>query len=244
MKMKLFIMMMLLVGSFALNIKNQQYTWYYTPTYYTYPSSSYVYYPSSYYYWATTTSPTYYTSSYSSYYSPYTSYYYYSIPYTYFSSYYYRKDGNEKADNKAPEKAEPPQPQPGTPEQAKKELTSIKKNLFGDENKDIKAFREKAYDEKWLLKQLALTRAIQIEDYLSKKDQSPQSPTEMKPEYKKESTANAANKAAPNSITEDKKKTAESTNVPPAPAPAPQNNDKKSVDVNPSTSITTPSKKE
>jgi hypothetical protein len=92
----------------------------------------------------------------------YTPYYYYYYPTTY---YYYRKEGN--TDHHQVNKTEIIKP--GTEEDAKKELKALKTELFKDADFDTAKMRANAYDEKWLIQQLKLTRALQIEDFLKTK---------------------------------------------------------------------------
>jgi len=57
-------------------------------------------------------------------------------------------------------------------EEAQKELKELKKAVFTDENYDTSDLRTdgKAYDTKWLINQLKITRALEIEDILKLMD--------------------------------------------------------------------------
>ena len=119
------------------------------PTYYSYTPVSYTFAPSSYYY----------TSN------PYSSFYAGSVVYpsTYsYSSYpsYWRKGANEEL------KLEEPKP-----EELKKELSKLKKEVWGKEDYSTEQIRKenKAYDSRWLIAQLKITRVLEIEDVLSQK---------------------------------------------------------------------------
>lgn len=142
------------------------------------------------------------------YYTPVQTYSYVSVPVSYYrtlsvatvapviptSTTYmlsFRKDGGGEAQEKI-NAANPENMKKGTPEDAKKELAAIKKTLFGDENKNIAEFRNKAYDEQWLMKQLALTRALSIEDYLAKNDGGAAAPAAAKVQAKEPTTEKKA----------------------------------------------------
>ena len=114
-------------------------------------SNQYFYYtPVTYSYY-----PSYYSYSYYDYYYPYYSYWY---------GLYWRTDG----DNEAERSKEQPKPQEFDVEKAKTELAKLKKDVWGDEKYSTEEIRKnnKAYDSRWLLAQLKISRALELEDMI------------------------------------------------------------------------------
>ncbi len=112
--------------------------------------------------------------------------YYYSanLGYTYYYS--YRKDGNDvepERHNDANKKDVSPAAAPeeknkanATPEKVSVEdlkltLKKLKQEIWDKEDYDTNEVRNKAYDQKWLLAQLKISRTLELEDFLkSNKD--------------------------------------------------------------------------
>jgi hypothetical protein len=105
--------------------------------------------------------------SYSPVYYTYTPVYYYYWDYWYYPSYWvvWRNDDNKKPTNEKKEKEI-------KPEDIDKELASLKKEIWGKENVDLKEFREnnKAYDPRWLMAQLKISRALMLDDIKNKEN--------------------------------------------------------------------------
>lgn len=58
-------------------------------------------------------------------------------------------------------------------QEAEKELAELKKDVFGDKkyNSDsVRKYKKNIYSTKWLLKELAKTRAVELEDLILKKE--------------------------------------------------------------------------
>jgi len=121
----------------------------YTPVYYTYT-------PSSYYYTSDPNSSVYYGST-----AYPTTYSYTSYPY------YWRKgDDNKNAPNH---------------DEIEKELHSLKKEIWGNENYNTDQTRKdgKAYDSRWLIAQLKISRALELEDLIKEHSNEPKNRENM-----------------------------------------------------------------
>ena len=166
--MKLLIILALITLSFQIQVKknvNNQVLY----TYYTAPLTTYSLYDCAYYpYYPSLCSP----------------YYFYSPAYYTYDVYYYRKSKGEEPKKEL------------SLEEAKKELAQLKKLLFGDENKDTSDLKEmKSYDNKWLVEQLKLSRALEIEDILGLVNKSKSSRREEEEASTSASSSNSAKKS-------------------------------------------------
>ena len=158
--MKLIILAILCTSIFALNSHNQGrlesedqdvfYT-FSSPANYSASPVSYSYVPATYYY------------TYDPFFGYYGSSYY--VDYTYVVyPFYYRGEAPSKSATNTKEKKE------ATRDDIQSELSNLKKEIWGNENFDTVEIRtnKKAYDSRWLIAQLKITRALELEDNLKK----------------------------------------------------------------------------
>jgi len=187
--------------------EKQGYFFSWDPVYYSSYAYSWDYYYTGYDLW-------YYPSYnyYNSFYPFYSSYWDYWYPYnylsdyywgdSYFGDYYWRKEGKNKSESKISAKVKETnisndgKLKIAEPKDAKfgdihEELKQLKKEVFGDENKStekIRADAKAAYSNEWLLKQLKLTKLIdldnRIKDAKEKKEEKKEEKVEKKVEKK------------------------------------------------------------
>ncbi len=179
--------------------KSKGYGYTYTsPYYYSYTPINYSYTPSSYYYSSQMNNPGSYSynpyNSYSSldpyeytnsmnynpysmnynpYYSSYSPYSSYSSSYSPYYVFGYRRGPPQEQDKQmAPQGQAPPQMRnpPSTP-QLKEQLKTLKTEIWGNPDFSTEEIRKdnKAYDIKWLIAQLKITRALELEDTIANK---------------------------------------------------------------------------
>lgn len=156
--MKLIILVILFTSIFCLNSNNQEnieagdivYT-FSSPAFYTYSPVYYSYTPASYYY------------TYDPFFGYYGSSYYLDYTYVVYP-FYYRGEApsNKVVANKEKRTA--------SKEEMEKELKNLKKEIWGNDKFNTTEIRKnnKAYDSRWLIAQLKITRALEIEDSLKK----------------------------------------------------------------------------
>merc|ERR1719331_3771811 len=121
-----------------------------SPAYYSYSPVYYSYVPASYYY------------SYDPYFGYYGSSYYLDYTYVVYP-FYYRGTAPNTNDKKAEKKE-------STTAEMKSELKNLKKEIWGKDSFDTTELRKnnRAYDSRWLIAQLKITRALELEDNLKK----------------------------------------------------------------------------
>ena len=157
--MKLLILAILFTSIFALNssiksrLESEDQDVFYTfssPAYYSASPVFYSYTPASYYY------------SYDPFFGYYGSSYYTDYTYVVYPFYYRGAAPSKTANTKEKKEA--------TKDDLQSELTNLKKEIWSNENFDTSEIRKsnKAYDSRWLIAQLKITRALELEDNLKK----------------------------------------------------------------------------
>ena len=122
-----------------------------SPAYYGYSPVYYSYLPASHYY------------QYDPYFGYYGSSYYQDYTYVNYP-FYYRGAAPTNKNDKKPEKKE------STKEEMSAELKNLKKEIWANEKFDTTDIRKKnkAYDSRWLVAQLKISRALELEDNMKK----------------------------------------------------------------------------
>jgi len=143
------------------------------------------------------------------YYSYYPSYYTW-----YYPSYYYLWRTSE--DNNEAERKDEKQ-QKFDPIKAKEELIKLKKEIWGKEDFSTEQIRseKKAYDSRWLIAQLKISRALELEDMIKnppKEEKEEKKDKEQKKSLRTESEAHQEVSNAPQSKNKNKLKAADVTN--------------------------------
>ncbi len=158
--MKLIILALLIASAYTLNYTNNSnaqseetevvYT-FSSPTYYSYTPVYYSYVPATYYY------------NYDPFYGYYGSSYYSDFTYVVYP-FYYRGETGSSTSSKGKKEA--------TKEDMNSEMKNLKKEIWGKENFDTSEIRisNKAYDSRWLIAQLKISRALELEDNLRNKE--------------------------------------------------------------------------